>query len=687
MYYLSKHVTFFVIDRPIFVDQSKNPPHYLSIVLSGGIALGSYHAGCVAQLGWFLSAWQEKCNNNPELPRIYVDVVSGASAGAMTGAMLFQYVGTNYFENTDGKEGFVKRNYDAWCRQLSLDKMLDEARTADDTSVLSNDVIERISHLAIQPLTPKLPKCQDRLFLTCTLTSLKPLSFAIKLPDATLAAEKVEISAQTRRDWITYQITSPTNVPPRMQHGNNLTYRGEVVFMELASSAQTSDPPLTELWDRVRYFAMSSGAFPFAWSPIKISRNLRFYPAKYRGDAPESASGKFEYMDGGVINNMPLDRAAKVIRDYALWTDAQAGITSRTYILIDVSPEGKPPSADLVTEPVPPLRESRRNITDEAIPLYASVREQSYYQDLLQAQKINEQLTHREEHLWPTMRSRVKNLDADTIQKEIGSANDSLHKLISDRYRTSDVDESDYLINMLAAQYVGRHPEQFDELDEAQRQLLARTMTIYDLIADLSGKHHMSVLQIRPKVTLKGAFFGDFGGFADHTFMRDDFWHGMQTTKCQLTKLIQALSSTTNTDDLFCEFSSFESLASEGSLPKARMESYYRKAVDKPTKWTDADPKSRQKITDAIQSRILKLGGNQIQQVWLVFRYLISPSAMLVCVLTFVVALFTYVTQIAFAVPIICGFISAGIVQSILIGVCRLISAKLQNEIDKYTSG
>ena len=152
-------------------------PQYVSVVLSGGISLGAYHAGAVAQVGWFLSEWNKLCDEDKSLPRIFVDVVSGASAGAMTGAMLAHFIGSDYyatypnqskFAGLTKEEFFVKQNFDTWCgEKLSILNLLEGEDAADRTSVLSNSVLQKLAEEAMPHVEPALPKGQGKLIYTC----------------------------------------------------------------------------------------------------------------------------------------------------------------------------------------------------------------------------------------------------------------------------------------------------------------------------------------------------------------------------------------------------------------------------------------------------------------------------------------------------------------------------------------
>src|SRR4051812_43369271 len=80
----------------------------LTMILSGAISLGAYEAGVVSQIAFALDKWNEARPDAP--PLAVIDVISGASAGAMTGAMLAAHI----MQGGDPAD-FVNANLNTWC--------------------------------------------------------------------------------------------------------------------------------------------------------------------------------------------------------------------------------------------------------------------------------------------------------------------------------------------------------------------------------------------------------------------------------------------------------------------------------------------------------------------------------------------------------------------------------------------
>src|ERR1700728_4183798 len=66
----------------------RDMPKRVAITIAGAVSLGSYEAGVLYELLEAIRTWNEAAKS--EESRIYVDVITGASAGGMTAAMVAQ---------------------------------------------------------------------------------------------------------------------------------------------------------------------------------------------------------------------------------------------------------------------------------------------------------------------------------------------------------------------------------------------------------------------------------------------------------------------------------------------------------------------------------------------------------------------------------------------------------------------
>jgi hypothetical protein len=563
------------------------------VVLSGGISLGGYFAGCVAQLGHFVARWNATAAEG-DGPFIYIDVISGASAGAMTGAMLFRFVGTGCADPV----GFVRANFDAWCgEELSFATLLDPKNTGD-LSFLSNRVIER----AAERFLPSqgevaLAHGQDRLIYTCTLTSLRPIPFGISLREPRLGRAAVDLEpkllGQTRRDWITFRVTPSGLAEDRYRATGGLASHieetGGNLFMDLARGAR---PEADTPWDRLRWAALASGAFPVAWMPVEMPRRLDLYPPAM--PRPETAAGWLTYSDGGAIDNVPLGRAAKVLQENAKSDpgDAEGLFANRSYVLIEqgaITAGDAPAPADAEAR-ARRLREG--NIGAQLATIVEAMREQSLYMDLRAASHINKRLRLRAETVWPLLGDLVRAIpvgDLDAYQSRVNDGLRTILESLGDARRLEQVLEQYQAREDVRAETACRA----SDLEPERLELFAAMAASADLLADLGDKHELDLLRITPGRRLFGAFLGNFGGFVKRAYMVRDFQQGLSDAREALLRLTGPRPLGEPVDGLF-----FDPARLEDEIPPGD------RWLQQPASLNDVDPPERKRFWGLLSARL-----------------------------------------------------------------------------------
>jgi predicted acylesterase/phospholipase RssA len=514
----------------------------MSVVLSGGVSLGAYFSGVVAQLGYFVANWNKQEEASGRKRFIHVDVVSGASAGALTGAMLTRFIA----RGMEDAEGFVQSCYNAWCSpELSLARLT--CASSQTKSMFSNQAIEALAEKYVNSTEKnQLLFGQDHLIYTCTVTSLDPIHFTLSLGDATKPDEPnehldghhdgLEIKAKTRRDWATFWFTNSND-------GLRITEDTDAVM----------EP--SKAWLRLRWIAMASGAFPIAWKPVRYARPGEVYSRKTT--LRDNRVVRMRFMDGGVIDNMPFGRAAEAIVDYArkqhFCGEEQDHVMGghlaleRTYVLIDYSPPAGalPPAStneDKETKLPPPVRDEDGSLWEQLGFAFEALNEQSFYMDLRGAARIDKRLEERQKHVWPIL-LRALELLKDGDAQVLGNLEQKGWEIFRSRY---PVDADDSKVKEKFVAKVTAFENRFEvqkllaSVNEPIRTRFCRWAYLLDLIADLDEKHELKVLQVRPKNRLVSNFAGNFGGFFDQDYMRLDFLTGMEVMAAQLNQYVQA---------------------------------------------------------------------------------------------------------------------------------------------------
>src|SRR5580698_10536805 len=100
----------------------------LAITISGAVSLGSYESGVAFEILDALSQHNQWADQNKlSDERIEIDVLTGASAGGMTVAMIAQRL---LFDGAAMNPPYNNPLYNAWVQDIDISKLL--ARRADE---------------------------------------------------------------------------------------------------------------------------------------------------------------------------------------------------------------------------------------------------------------------------------------------------------------------------------------------------------------------------------------------------------------------------------------------------------------------------------------------------------------------------------------------------------------------------
>ncbi len=492
----------------------------LSLILSGAVSLGAYEGGVVAQLAYALARWNEARPEAP--PRAVIDVIAGASAGAMTGAMLAHHLMTG-----DDPREFVSRVRESWCgASTTLPEML-RPRSGDEHSFLSSRLIDDVAEKFFQPREGDPARVrQAEVVFTCTLTSLEAIPYQFQM----LTRRRLKpMPAWTRRDWATFSVLrgdQPGAPPP---------------VWELPTGCRAGQPESRRVdWPRLVSFGLASGAFPVAFQPIAISRLTTDYPKPLRDTR---GWVRLRYMDGGVLDNMPFKRASEALGSL----HERGPMGQRLYLLLEVEPyryrADRLPVEDAGPDaaPIPSHGRSGAPVPGVLSAGFVALRQQSFYQDLSDTQKLNRRLGMRDRFLLPALKEAAAQVaDVGAAEEE---AREQLAGLLEEKYFTGGpptVEEE--LERYRAAAPGSRLGALLEALDPERRDLLLLQAALVDHATGLAGKHTIRVERIHPRdpSALAGEHLGAFGGFLDPSLTRHDFLLGLGDAYCWLKEWAQA---------------------------------------------------------------------------------------------------------------------------------------------------
>ena len=270
--------------------QRSTSPIPVTLNCSGGISLGAYMAGIFYEL--------IKEAVKPD-SKIIVDIITGASAGAMTGAIAAYYLLRENRERILSEPVEDNIFYKAWVEKIDMEGIdrLGFAPEDGQWSVLSGKKIAEIAELITQePLA--IEKTQP-LALLMTLTNLQGLLKDTKFKTEDGDSIHVLSSAETR------------------------------LFL---FHSELDTEKVNSMWRKVITGGRASGAFPVAFPPVTDdsridSPNLENLVDDYKDSydkgllkdivGPDSNKKEFvfSYTDGGVLDGLPICKGIQIEND------------------------------------------------------------------------------------------------------------------------------------------------------------------------------------------------------------------------------------------------------------------------------------------------------------------------------------------------------------------------------------
>jgi hypothetical protein len=286
-------------------------PKRLAITIAGAVSLGSYEAGVLYEV---LDAIHQ--HNSAEWvtddEKILIDVITGASAGAMTAVIVAHKM---LYSANEFRDPYDNPLYNVWVKRIDLDGLL---KTVDETtgevepplrSIFSSNVVEGIAKDTLlgryagewpAPITHMA--AARSISIGMTLTNLNGVDYAYDM--------------------------HPCGKFIYTRHEDQMT---RVV------SVEGSDKP--EVWRELADASVASGAYPLAFRAKEMDRRRAEY-AKNGLEPWTDDPSRFTYTDGGILQNEPLGMAKNLVDEI----DKHWYNDSRFYLF--VSPHGRTSSAD-----------------------------------------------------------------------------------------------------------------------------------------------------------------------------------------------------------------------------------------------------------------------------------------------------------------------------------------------------
>lgn len=339
------------------------PTKYLAITIAGAVSLGSYEAGATYEILDAIRQHNEHPATIANGDFIRVDVLTGASAGGMTAAILAQKLlfARDEFVGPDGHSSSPYDNplYNIWVQRINLNGLLDSKDEPlpdgdpAELSLLSSNLIAKISRDTLAQLDH---------------TGSIPLNGG---------AHNVIDPGRGIRLGLALTNLNGVNYEYRMFGGDPFCYTD--FSDQMLRLLPVTDRSAAQ-WIEISEAAVACGAFPVAFRSKDLSRAMAdFQPSDTLVPFPTDPY-TFTYTDGGVLQNQPLGMAKNLVDE----NDGHLNNENRYYLFISPSPmEGKQ-NLELHEADVNMLRVAKR--------LFDIYIGQSTFRDWIQAQEINQQI-------------------------------------------------------------------------------------------------------------------------------------------------------------------------------------------------------------------------------------------------------------------------------------------------------
>lgn len=456
----------------------------MAITIAGAVSLGAFEAGVLFEV---LDALDQHNAAASDDDKIFIDVLTGASAGGMTAAIASQCL---LYAAQGAKDPYDNVFYNPWVATVDINGLLPLG--PDDpaaNSILSSSFVRRLA---------------ERFLLG--RYKHQPVPHAVRHGAVRPSGEIKLGLALSNLDGVDF-------ARPVLTGGAfNYTRFQDTIRFELDASTDTK-----EVWTVVEEAAVGCGAFPFAFRPGELSRDQGDYP----NCVPWASSPqKFAYTDGGVFQNQPLGLAKDLVDEI----DGHQDTDSRFYLF--VSPQPLDPTVSDITE-------KKATFRLMAAALVNAVYNQAGFQDWIEAEDVNQTVS--------VLNRRAA--DLVTLFKDGTVSADALRNIVATLLHTLRPDPAG--LNADRAQLKSQFAAEFLEVERAKGAPAADvwldTVLLLELAADLHLRDEMYIYSVTAdKKDLAGAGLFSFFGFLDRGFREHDYDLGRKRAQEFLTTLDQA---------------------------------------------------------------------------------------------------------------------------------------------------
>lgn len=352
-----------------YVDEEPPPEagvFEIGLVLAGAVSAGAYTAGVLDFLIEALDAWEaakaaeRQAGKDPSewaVPshRVRLRVIAGASAGSMNAAIAAVALRYDFPHVQGGAQRSTSPSpnpfYRAWVQAIDISSLLGDEDLRRDpamlSSILDSSVLERITDDALDFRGPVLerPYLDRRLRIILTQASLRGIPYYLPLPGTSDAGLGMWLH-KTYRSFSSHYGEGPAR---RRPDDVSLAYPNgheDAYWKELGNAALGSGAFPVGLAPRLEVRGLDELSYRFVSVPNAAAGgaiSVQLKPAwrlSDSGTAPMQSPSFDEFVvDGGTMDNEPLDFARAEIAGLVAQNPREGDKANRAIIMIDPFPD------------------------------------------------------------------------------------------------------------------------------------------------------------------------------------------------------------------------------------------------------------------------------------------------------------------------------------------------------------
>jgi len=454
----------------------------IALVLSGAVSLGSWEAGVLDEL---LYQFDRLNRDRDAQDHFKIDVITGASAGALTAAM----VGRAVMVGPDAQRSLRK----AWVDEIDITRLLEGIPA---NALLSKRPITEIAEQYLATPAQANP------------SSMAPPKLLMRFALSNMSGVDYTLAGSTRPGAPDADFVSTFHMERREFELNGTNCLDSATWIE------------------IREAAIASGNFPFAFAPHELPSDAEPWSGHDLNPFPD----EFTYIDGGLFNNEPVGEAVRLARKLDGTPENPGLDPTRKFLLVDANLNGSKHD---------PNFSQASTLPETVLCTLVVLLSESSALDWLKAQRFNNEVGWRDDFL-EALAGLVKDTDVadpraflDTLEAAADRIVDQKRALFPGRY------PADY-----RQRGVERTLSTFSrftqDMGDARKEVFGTLAFLLNNVSglDKKGRLDLHVIYATPDQTA-GDRIHSFAGFFSHDWRLHDYKVGRRAANAELRWILE----------------------------------------------------------------------------------------------------------------------------------------------------